>query len=86
MIRAINKKYGAMIEEYVNRLELYGITRNKVRCPKGTYYVIDWGSFSDVEKFYEYFYKNATVYLERKKIKFEEIVSLSKEVIRYRKK
>lgn len=74
------------IEEYVNRLELYGITRNKVRCPKGTYYVIDWGSFSDVEKFYEYFYKNATVYLERKKIKFEEIVSLSKEVIRYRKK
>ena len=62
------------------------ITRNKVRCPKGTYYVIDWGSFSDVEKFYEYFYKNATVYLERKKIKFEEIVSLSKEVIRYRKK
>lgn len=74
------------IEEYVNILEKYGITRNKVRCPRGTYYVIDWGSFTDIEKFYEYFYRDATVYLERKKIKFEEIVSLSKEVIRYRKK
>jgi hypothetical protein len=76
----------SFIEEYVNRLEHYGITRNKIRCPRDTYSVIDWGSFSDVEKFYELFYKNATIFLERKKIKFEDVVNLSKDIIRYRKK
>jgi hypothetical protein len=74
------------IEEYVERLNRYcGITKNKIRCPRGTYNVIDWGSFSDVEKFYEFFYKNATVYLDRKKKTFDIAVSISKTKIKYRK-
>jgi hypothetical protein len=48
--------------------------------------IIDWGSFSDIEKFYDFFYKNATVYLERKKKTFEVAVSISNSKIKYRKK
>jgi len=74
------------IQKYVDRLnEMCGITKNKIRCPKGTYSVIDWGSFSDIEKFYDFFYKNATVYLERKKKTFEVAVSISNSKIKYRK-
>ena len=75
------------IETYVDKLNEYcGITKNKIRCPKGTYYVIDWGSFSDIEKFYEFFYKDATVYLERKKETFDNAVYISRSKIKYRKK
>jgi len=75
------------IEKYVDRLnEMCGITKNKIRCPRGTYNVIDWGSFSDIEKFYDLFYKNATIYLERKKKTFEVAVSISNSKIKYRKK
>jgi len=75
------------IQKYVDRLnEMCGITKNKIRCPKGTYNVIDWGSFSDIEKFYDFFYKDATVYLERKKKTFEVAVSISNSKIKYRKK
>jgi hypothetical protein len=74
------------IEKYVERLnEICEITKNKIRCPKGTYSVIDWGSFSDIEKFYDFFYKDATVYLERKKKTFEVAVSISNSKIKYRK-
>lgn len=75
------------IEKYVDRLnEMCGITKNKIRCPKGTYSVIDWGSFSDIEKFYDFFYKDATVFLERKKKTFEVAVTISNSKIKYRKK
>ena len=75
------------IEKYVDRLnEMCGITKNKIRCPKGTYNVIDWGSFSDIEKFYDFFYRDATDYLERKKKTFEVAVSISNSKIKYRKK
>jgi hypothetical protein len=75
------------IEEYVDRLHVCcGITKNKIRDPKGTYYVIDWGSFGDIEKFYHFFYSNASVYLKRKKETFDIAVGISKTKIRYRKK
>jgi hypothetical protein len=74
------------IEKYVDRLnEICGITKNKIRCPKGTYNVIDWGSFSDIEKFYELFYKDANIYLERKKKTFELAVTISNSKNKYRK-
>ena len=74
------------IEKYVERLnEICGITKNKIRCPKGTYNVIDWGSFGDIEKFYDLFYKDASVYLERKKKTFELAVTISNRKNKYRK-
>ena len=47
--------------------------------------MIDWGSFSDIEKFYEFFYKDATVYLERKKETIDRAIAISKTKIKYRK-
>jgi hypothetical protein len=75
------------IKEYYDKLvkfcSLSG--KNKIRNPKGTYYVVDWGGFSDVENIYEFFYKDATVYLSRKKETFEKVISITKEKIKYRK-
>lgn len=75
------------IEEYVERLNKYcGITKNKIRCPRGTYSVIDWASFNDIERFYEFFYKDSNVYLKRKKETFDIAIAISKSKIKYRKK
>lgn len=74
------------IEEYVDRLYAHcGINKNKIRNPKGSYYVIDWGSFSDIEKFHDFFYRDATVYLKRKKETFDRALDISKTKTRYRK-
>ena len=74
------------IETYVDRLNIIaGITKNKIRTPKGTYCVIDWGSFADIERFYNLFYKDATVYLERKKKTFDRAISISNSKTKYRK-
>lgn len=52
--------------------------KNKIRCPKGSYYVIDWGGLSDIEKIYDFLYKDATVYLRRKKETFDAVVNITK--------
>jgi hypothetical protein len=79
------KVYYDKLVEYCN---LSG--KNKIRCPKGTcqiakYYVCDWGSMSDIEKICEFLYKDATIYLERKKETFDKIVSITKNRKKYRK-
>lgn len=75
------------IREYYNRLVKYCKLSggNKIRSPKGTYYVVDWGGLSDVERIYDYLYRNATVYLNRKKETFDEVVSITKNKNKYRK-
>lgn len=75
------------IYEYYNKIVDYACLsgRNKVRCPKSTYYVIDWGGLSDVEKIYDFFYKDATVFLERKKETFDRVVSITRKKKKYRK-
>ena len=74
------------IEQYVDMLHAHcGINKNKIRNPKGSYYVIDWGSFSDIEKFHDFFYRDAAVYLKRKKETFDRALDISKTKTRYRK-
>jgi len=75
------------IQEYYNRLVKYCDLsgKNKIRCPKGSYYVIDWGGLSDIEKIYDFLYKDATVYLRRKKETFDAVVSITKNKKKYRK-
>lgn len=75
------------IKEYYDRLVKYcGLSgKNKIRCPKDSYYVVDWGGLSDVEKIYEFLYKDSTVFLGRKKETFDKIVSITKEKNKYRK-
>lgn len=75
------------IKEYYDKLVIFANLdgKNKIRCPKGTYYVVDWGGLSDVEKIYEFLYKDSKVYLLRKKEIFDKVVYLTKEKIKYRK-
>jgi len=75
------------ISEYYSKLVKYcGLSgNNKIRCPKGTYYVVDWGGLSDVEKIHNFLYKDATVFLERKKETFDRVVSITRDKNKYRK-
>lgn len=74
------------ISTYVDKLVEYcGVKRNKIRCPSGTYNVIDWGGLSDVEKLYSWFYKDATVFLERKKKTFDAVIDIHSNKTKYRK-
>lgn len=74
------------INEYVdNMVKLCGVKRNTIRCPKNTYYVIDWGGLSDVENLYKFLYENATVFLKRKKETFDKAFSINSNIRKYRK-
>jgi hypothetical protein len=74
------KEYYDKMVEYCN---LSG--RNKIRCPKGTYYVVDWGGLSDIENIYDFLYKDANVFLKRKKETFDKVVSITRDKNKYRK-
>lgn len=75
------------INTYVDNLVKYAnVKRNNIRCPKGTYYLIDWGGLTDVENIYSFFYKDATVFLERKKATFDKVVYIHSNKNKYRKK
>lgn len=52
---------------------------------EGTYYIVDWGGLSDLEKIHSFLYKNATVFLNRKKETFDKVVSITKNKNKYRK-
>ena len=75
------------IVEYYNRLVNYcGLSgNNKIRNPKGSYYVVDWGGMSDIEKIYDFLYKDASVFLPRKKETFDKVVDITKNKLKYRK-
>ena len=75
------------IKEYYDRLVKYCCLsgKNKIRNPKGSYYVVDWGKMSDVEKIYQFFYKDSNVYLKRKKETFDRVYDIIKVKNKYRK-
>jgi hypothetical protein len=75
------------IKEYVDNMVKYcGVKKNNIRQPKGTYYVIDWGGLSDVESVYEFLYKDANIFLKRKKETYDKVMSINKTKNKYRKK
>ncbi len=75
------------IIEFYNKISNYAnlSNKNKIRNPKGTYYVVDWGGLSDLEKIHDFLYKDASVFLTRKKETFDKVVSITKEKLKYRK-
>ena len=75
------------IKEYYDKLVIFANLggKNKIRCPKGTYYVVDWGGLSDIENIYDFLYKDANVFLKRKKETFDKVVSITKDKNKYRK-
>jgi hypothetical protein len=75
------------INEYYGKLIFYCnlSSKNKIRCLKGTYYVVDWGGLYDVENIYNFLYKDATVFLNRKKETFDIVINITKRKLKYRK-
>jgi hypothetical protein len=47
--------------------------------------VIDWGGLSDAEKLYHFFYKDATIFLKRKKETFDKVIDIHSKKLKYRK-
>jgi predicted acetyltransferase len=45
----------------------------------------NWRGLLDIEKIYDFLYRDATVFLERKKETFDKVVSITKTKIKYRK-
>lgn len=41
---------------------------------KGKYYTTSWGGIHVTKKFYDYLYKDSTIFMDRKKLKFEQIL------------
>jgi hypothetical protein len=75
------------IQKYVdNMVLLANVKRNNIRCPKNTYHVIDWGGLTDIENIYNFLYKDATVFLKRKKETFDKVMIIHSNKNKYRKK
>jgi len=55
------------------------------RKTNGKYYVIDWGGLTDVENIYNFLYKDAKTYLDRKKEKYDKAIVVNSLKNRYRK-
>lgn len=72
------KNFLEKVSEYA--LENEGLSKTKI-TRKGEAYQISWGGFHNLEKWYNLLYKDATVYLERKKSKFIDTID-SKEYVR----
>jgi len=75
------------IYKFVDKLVEYAnVKRNKIRFLNENYYIIDWGGMTDVENIYNFLYKDATIFLERKKKTFDKVYNITKHRTKYRKK
>lgn len=55
-----------------DKLDIYFV-KLSYRTKKNTVYQIMWSSKKDIRKLFEFLYKDATIYLDRKYLKFKEI-------------
>ena len=66
---------------------LFGTNINKLYGPKDKEFkYIGWAGMTDIEKIYEGFYSETNLFLERKKIIFDEVIKIINNKKRYRKK
>ena len=66
---------------------LFGTNINKLYGPKNKdYKFIGWAGMKDIEKIYEGFYTNASLFLNRKKTIFDSVIDEIKNKTKYRKK
>ena len=66
---------------------LFGVNQNKLYGPKHKQYkFIGWAGMTDIEKIYEGFYIDSNLFLQRKKIIFDDVVEIIKDKKKYRKK
>jgi hypothetical protein len=66
---------------------LFGVNINKLYGPKNkNFKYIGWAGMSDIEKIYHAFYDDSALFLNRKKIIFDEVIEIIKNKKKYRKK
>jgi hypothetical protein len=66
---------------------LFGVNMNKLYGPKEKEYrYIGWAGMTDIEKIYHGFYDDSLLFLNRKKIIFDEVIGIIKNKQKYRKK
>lgn len=77
-----------MIDTINKRMNfLFGTNINKPYGPKTKIYkFIGWAGMSDIEKIYNGFYAGSELFLQRKKITFDEVIEVIKNKKKYRKK
>jgi len=67
--------------------KLFGVNLNKLYGPKNKKYkFVGWAGMSDIEKIYNGFYSETDLFLNRKKIIFDEVIDIIGSKNKYRKK
>lgn len=67
--------------------KLFGVNLNKLYGPKNKEYkFVGWAGMSDIEKIYNGFYSETDLFLNRKKIIFDEVIDIISNKNKYRKK
>jgi hypothetical protein len=67
--------------------KLFGVNLNKLYGPKNKEYkFVGWAGMSDIEKIYYGFYSETDLFLNRKKIIFDEVIDIIGSKNKYRKK
>jgi intein-encoded DNA endonuclease-like protein len=65
---------------------LFGAKKNLLYGSNKNYKYLGWGAMSDIERIYSGFYQDSNFYLKRKKETFDEVLSIIKDKIKYRKR
>jgi hypothetical protein len=66
---------------------LFGVNTNKLYGPKNKEYkFIGWAGMTDIEKIYDGFYCDSNLFLQRKKIIFDDVITKIRNKKKYRKK
>jgi hypothetical protein len=67
--------------------KIFGVNLNKLYGPKNKEYkFVGWAGMSDIEKIYNGFYSETDLFLNRKKIIFDEVIDIIGSKNKYRKK
>ena len=84
-INIVSASYDFLVELNEILIKCVNLTNNKIGNKKGCY-VLNWCGLTDVENLHPYFYKDSTVYLNRKRKKYDDILIVNNRVKKYRKK
>lgn len=83
-VSIVSASYDFLIRLNEILINCVSVANNKIGDKKGCY-VINWCGLSDVENLHTYFYECSTIYLDRKRKKYNEILLINNSIIKYRK-
>jgi len=84
-VSVISASYDFLAELNDILIRCINVTNNKIADGK-TYHTLNWGGLTDVENIHYYLYTDSTIYLDRKRKKYDDILIVNNSVKKYRKK